>query len=92
MANVKVPPMLHKMSVSSQKAWYKKNNMELPSHLTGGEGKSAAQAKKDVGDINKAKAARAAVIAKAAASQKNKELVSSSDRVRQAAQIGRAHV
>ena len=85
MANVKVPALLHKMSVSSQKAWYKKNNMELPAHLTGGEGKSAAQAKKDVGDINKAKAARAAVIAKAAASKKNKELVASSDRVRQAA-------
>ena len=104
MANVKVPPMLHKMSVSSQKAWYKKNNMELPAHLTGGEGKSAAQAKKDVGDINKAKAARAAAIAKAAASDKNKKLVASSDRVRTAAhniqsfggsrlgEIGRAHV
>ena len=57
MANVKVPALLHKMSVSSQKAWYKKNNMPFPGHLTGAEGKSAAQAKKDVGEINKAKPA-----------------------------------
>lgn len=44
---VKVPPLLHKMSVSAQKAWYKKNNMEMPSskpdEITG---KSAAAAKK----------------------------------------------
>ena len=78
MAEVKVPPLLHKMSVSSQKAWYKKNKMELPGHLSGAEGKSAAQAKKDVGDINKEKAARLKTIA--AAAQKV-----SSDRVREMA-------
>lgn len=27
---VKIPPLLHKMSQSAQKAWYKKNNMEMP--------------------------------------------------------------
>lgn len=80
MAEVKVPPLLHKMSVSSQKAWYKKNNMELPGHLTGAEGKSAAQAKKDVGEINKekAKAERLKTIAAAA----KKVIKPSSDRVR----------
>jgi hypothetical protein len=80
MADVKVPPLLHKMSVSSQKAWYKKNNMELPGHLSGGEGKSAAQAKKDVGEINKAKAKedRLKMIAAAA----KKVVKPSSDRVR----------
>jgi hypothetical protein len=66
MADVKVPALLHKMSVSSQKAWYNKHNMALPGHLTGGEGKSAAQAKKDVGEINKAKANRLKMIAAAA--------------------------
>ena len=30
MANVKVPALLYKMSKASQKAWYKKNNMEMP--------------------------------------------------------------
>lgn len=80
MADVKVPALHHKMSVSSQKAWYKKNNMALPGHLTGGEGKSAAQAKKDVGEINKAKAKedRLKVIAAAA----KKVAQPSSDRVR----------
>ena len=81
MAEVKVPKLLHKMSVSAQKAWYKKNNMEMPKAESG---KSAAQAKKDVGEINKKKA-REAAIAKAAASKKNKDLVSSSERVRQMA-------
>jgi hypothetical protein len=81
MADVKVPPMLHKMSVSAQKAWYKKNKMEYPG-AGGKEGRSAAQAKKDVGEINKKKA-REAAIARAAASKKNKELVSSSERVRE---------
>ena len=81
---VKVPPLLHKMSVSAQKAWYKKNKMELPSHLTSKEGKSAAQAKKDVGEINKKKA-REAAIAAAASKPKNKELVKSSERVRKMA-------
>ncbi len=80
MADVKVPPMLHKMSVAAQKAWYKKNKMEYPG-AGGKEGRSAAQAKKDVGEINKKKA-RETAIAKAAASKKNKELVSSSERVR----------
>jgi hypothetical protein len=80
MADVKVPALLHKMSVSSQKAWYNKHNMALPGHLTGGEGKSAAQAKKDVGEINKAKAKedRLKVIAAAA----KKVAQPSSDRVR----------
>ena len=78
MATPKVPALLHKMSVSFQKAWYKKNNMPLPGHLTGAEGKSAAQAKKDVGDINKAKAKRLETIKKAS------EKVSS-DRVREMA-------
>jgi len=81
MADVKVPPMLHKMSVAAQKAWYKKNKMEYPG-AGGKEGRSAAQAKKDVGEINKKKA-REAAIAQAAASKKNKELVSSSQRVRE---------
>ena len=80
MADVKVPPMLHKMSVAAQKAWYKKNKMEYPG-AGGKEGRSAAQAKKDVGEINKKKA-REAAIARAAASKKNKALVSSSERVR----------
>lgn len=80
MADVKVPALLHKMSVSSQKAWYNKHNMALPGHLTGGEGKSAAQAKKDVGEINKAKAKedRLKVIAAAA----KKVAQPSSERVR----------
>jgi len=43
MANVKVPALLHKMSKTAQKAWYKKNNMEMPDD-TGG--RSAAAAKK----------------------------------------------
>jgi hypothetical protein len=43
MADVKVPALLHKMSVSSQKAWYKKHGMEMPDD-TGG--RSAAAAKK----------------------------------------------
>jgi len=30
MAEVKVPPMLHKMSMAFQKAWYKKHGMEMP--------------------------------------------------------------
>jgi len=79
---VKVPPLLHKMSASAQKAWYKKHGMEMPKAETG---RSAAQAKKDVGEINKKKA-RETAIAKAATSKKNKELVSSSERVRQMAQ------
>ena len=45
MATPQVPALLHKMSVSSQKAWYKKNKMELPAHL---KPVSAAQAKKQV--------------------------------------------
>lgn len=80
MADVKVPALLHKMSLASQKAWYKKHGMEMPS--TSAAGKSAAQAKKDVGEINKKKARETAIAAAAAASKKNKELVSSSDRVR----------
>jgi hypothetical protein len=40
MANVKVPALLHKMSKAAQKAWYKKNNMEMPQE------RSAAGAKK----------------------------------------------
>lgn len=79
---VKVPPMLHKMSVAAQKAWYKKNKMEYPG-AAGKEGRSAAQAKKDVGEINKKKAREAAIAAAAKASKKNKALVSSSERVRE---------
>ena len=62
---VKVPPLLHKMSLASQKAWYKKHGMEMPSTPAAG-GKSAAQAKKDVGEINKKKAREAAIAAAAA--------------------------
>ena len=40
MADVKVPPKLHLMSKAAQKAWYKKNNMEMPQE------RSAAGAKK----------------------------------------------
>ncbi len=44
---VKVPPLLHKMSLSAQKAWYKKNNMEMPASKPDEvAGKSAAAAKK----------------------------------------------
>jgi len=43
MADVKVPALLHKMSVSSQKAWYKKHGMEMPDDT---DGRSAAAAKK----------------------------------------------
>lgn len=48
MADVKVPKLLHKMSLASQKAWYKKQGMEMPSATkpAEGEGKSAAAAKK----------------------------------------------
>ena len=45
MANVKVPALLHKMSKTAQKAWYKKNNMTMPSEVEGG-GRSAAAAKR----------------------------------------------
>ena len=45
MADVKVPALLHKMSKAAQKAWYKKNNMKMPSETDDG-GKSAAAAKK----------------------------------------------
>jgi hypothetical protein len=38
---VKVPPLLHKMSASAQKAWYKKHGMEMPA-----KERSAAQAKR----------------------------------------------
>lgn len=67
--------------MSAQKAWYKKHGMEMPGSA---EGKSAAKAKMDVGEINKKKA-RETAIAQAAASKKNKELVSSSERVRKMA-------
>ena len=75
---VKVPPLLHKMSLASQKAWYKKHGMEMPSAPAAG--KSAAQAKKDVGEINKekAKAERLKTIAAVA----KKIIEPSSDRVR----------
>ncbi len=76
---VKVPPLLHKMSMAAQKAWYKKHGMEMPKAETG---RSAAQAKKDVGEINKKKAREASIAAAVATSKKNKELVSSSERVR----------
>ena len=46
MANVKVPALLHKMSKAAQKAWYKKNNMTMPSEVEGG--RSAAAAKRVV--------------------------------------------
>lgn len=80
MADVKVPKLLHLRPISKQKEWYKANKMPLPSHLSGGEGKSAAQAKKDVGEINKAKAKedRLKVIAAAA----KKVIKPSSERVR----------
>jgi hypothetical protein len=54
--------------------------MELPGHLSGGEGKSAAQAKKDVGEINKAKAKEDRLKTIAAAAKK--VVKPSSDRVR----------
>lgn len=46
MADVKVPKLLHKMSATAQKAWYKKQGMKMPS--AGEKGKSAAAAKKVV--------------------------------------------
>lgn len=82
MADVKVPPLLHKMSMAAQKAWYKKQGMEMPKVTSG---RSAAQAKKDVGEINKKKAREVAIATAAAASKKNKELVKSSERVRKMA-------
>lgn len=86
MAEVKVPKLLHKMSVTAQKAWYNKNKMPLPPHLTGAAGKSAAQAKKDVGEINKQKAKEKSALQKALeTSPKQKELKKSSERVRQMA-------
>jgi len=85
MADVKVPPLLHKMSLASQKAWYKKHGMEMPSAPAAG-GKSAAQAKKDVGEINKQKAKEKSALQKALEnSPKQKELKKSSERVRQMA-------
>jgi len=41
---VKIPSKLHTMSPTFQKAWYKRNKMELPPHLTG----SVKQASKEV--------------------------------------------
>jgi hypothetical protein len=41
---VKIPSKLHTMSPTFQKAWYKRNKMELPTHLTG----SVKQASKEV--------------------------------------------
>jgi hypothetical protein len=41
---VKIPSKLHTMSPTFQKAWYKRNKMELPQHLTG----SVKQASKEV--------------------------------------------
>ena len=74
------------MSVTAQKAWYNKNKMPLPPHLTGAAGKSAAQAKKDVGEINKQKAKEKSALQKALeTSPKQKELKKSSERVRQMA-------
>ena len=43
---VKIPALLHNMSQSAQKAWYKKNNMEMPSTSVQTGGKSAAAAKR----------------------------------------------
>ena len=91
MANVKVPALLHKMSVSSQKAWYKKNNMPFPGQLTGAEGKSAAQAKKDVGEINKAKPA-AQPEAKPSSQQVIQNLRKiNAERTKRAMELGTAH-
>lgn len=45
---VKVPPLLHKMSITAQKAWYKKHGMEMPAAEKSSETKerSAAVAKR----------------------------------------------
>ena len=45
---VKVPPLLHKMSLTAQKAWYKKHGMEMPAVEKSSEPKerSAAVAKR----------------------------------------------
>jgi len=52
---VKVPSLLHKMSPTYQKAWYKRNKMPLPAHLTG----SVAQASKEVKPSERVKSLRA---------------------------------
>jgi len=51
---VKVPSLLHKMSPTYQKAWYKRNKMPLPAHLTG----SVAQASKEVKPSERVKSLR----------------------------------
>lgn len=52
---VKIPTKLHTMSPTFQKAWYKRNKMELPAHLTG----SVKQASKEVKPSERAKALQA---------------------------------
>jgi len=52
MADVKVPSKLGSMSPTFQKAWYKRNNMPLPPHLTG----SVKQASKEVKPSERVKA------------------------------------
>jgi hypothetical protein len=59
---VKVPPLLHKMSASAQKAWYKKHGMEMPakekSAATAGKMKPAAAKKAEPVAADKPKTAR----------------------------------
>jgi hypothetical protein len=52
---VKIPTKLHTMSPTFQKAWYKRNKMELPAHLTG----SAKQASKEVKPSERVKSLQA---------------------------------
>jgi hypothetical protein len=60
---VKVPPLLHKMSTSAQKAWYKKHGMEMPakekSAATAGKMKASEPKKTEPAAVsNKPKTAR----------------------------------
>lgn len=61
MADVKVPALLHKMSKSAQKAWYKKHGMEMPAEKSAAQsGKIKAPEKKKVAAVtaDKPKTAR----------------------------------
>jgi hypothetical protein len=59
---VKVPPLLHKMSASAQKAWYKKHGMEMPakekSAATAGKMKAPEPKKAAAAASDKPKTAR----------------------------------
>jgi hypothetical protein len=58
MADVKVPAKLHLMSKAAQKAWYKKNNMEMPKEKSAAQSGKIKPAEKKVAAPVKPKSAR----------------------------------